>query len=325
MRYLAARLLRALLLLVGVSLLCFLFTQMAPGSFFDEMRLNPQVSPETIASLRTQYGLDQPLPVRYARWSMSVIHGDFGYSIAYNAPVAPLLWTRARHTLLLTFTATLLTWIIGVPIGVYTASSRGRPLDRVVGIANSFLISVPEIVIALALLAIAVRWRVVPVGGMMSLAADDLSAWGKLRDLMAHMLLPTLILLLGGIPVVERHIRASVAEALQTSYVQAARGLGIGRARILFRHALPLAANPAITLFGLSLAGLLGGSLLVETITGWPGLGPLILEATFSRDLYVVIGAVMLSAAFLVAGNLVADLLLLICDPRIHAGEPDAG
>ena len=324
MKYFASRLLRAFLLLVGVSALCFLFMQMAPGSFFDEMRLNPQISPETIAVLRSHFGLDRPLLLRYGRWITSVLHGDFGYSISYNLPVAPLLWSRAKHTLLLTSIATLLIWAIGVPMGIFTASTRGRWLDKVIGTANSFLLSVPEIVLALALLAVAVRWRVAPVGGMNSLGFEELSAWEKVRDLGLHILLPVSILVLGGIPIVERHIRAGVIEALETPYLQYARGLGIGNIRLLFLHALPLAANPAISLFGLSLAGLLGGSLLVEVVTGWPGLGPLILEATLSRDLYVVVGAIMLSATFLLAGNLIADLLLIATDPRIRAGEPDA-
>ncbi len=324
MKYAAQRLLRAMLLLLGVSVLCFLFTEMAPGSFFDEMRLNPQISPETIANLRLQYGLDQPLPVRYGRWIKSVAHGDFGYSVAYNAPVAPLLWTRAKSTLLLTSTATLLTWLIGVPLGVWTASLRGKLLDRVIGTGSSLLISVPEIVIAVALLAAVVHWRVVPVGGMMSLGFEELSAGDKLRDVFLHLLLPASILVLGSIAVVERHVRASVLEVLGAPYIQAARGLGVGRTRLLFRHVLPVAANPAISLFGFSLAGLLGGSLLVEVVTGWPGLGPLVLDATLSRDLYLVIGAVMLSAAFMVAGNFVADMLLLASDPRIRAGDADA-
>jgi peptide/nickel transport system permease protein len=324
MRYLLARLLRALLLLLGVSALCFLFTQLAPGSFFDEMRLNPQISPETLARLQSRYGLNQPLPVRYARWLMSALHGDFGYSIAYNLPAAPLLWARAEHTLALTSIATLLTWMIAVPIGIYTANAYGRPLDKFVGTASSLLVSVPEIVLALALLAIAVHWRVVPVGGMVSPGFNELSPWEKLRNLSLHMLLPVAILVLGGIPVVERHIRTGVLHALESPCIRFARGLGISKTRLLFRHALPLAANPAISLFGLSLAGLLGGSLLVEVITGWPGLGPLIVEATLSRDVYVVIGAIMLSSVFLLAANLVADLLLVAADPRIRAGEPDA-
>jgi peptide/nickel transport system permease protein len=324
MKYLAQRLLRAVLLLWGVSVLCFLFTEIAPGSFFDEMRLNPQISPETIATLRTHYGLDQPLAIRYARWTASLMHGDLGYSLAYNVPVAPLLLARARNTLLLTTAAMLLTWLIGLPLGVWTANSRGKLFDKFVGTGSSFLISVPEIVIAIVLLALAVRSRAVPVGGMMSLGADELAGWERARDVVIHMLLPVSILVLSGVAIVERHVRASVVEVLDAPCVQAARGLGIGKSRLLFRHVLPLAANPAISLFGFSLAGLLGGSLLVEVVAGWPGLGPLILEATLSRDLYVVIGAVMFSAVFMIAGNLVSDLLLLACDPRIRTGEANA-
>lgn len=324
MTYVLQRVLRSLLMLVGVSVLCFLFTEMAPGSFFDEMRLNPQISPDTIATLRAQYGLDRPLSVRYSRWMIAALHGDLGYSIAYNAPVAPLLWARAKNTLLLTITATLLTWLFGVPLGLWTASSRGKIPDKIVTSTSSLLLSMPEIVIVIALLALAVRWRLVPVGGMVSLGFDDLSTWGKLHDIAMHMVLPVGVLVLGGIAVIERHVRASVLEVLDAPYIQAARGLGIGRTRLLFRHVLPIAANPAISLFGFSLAALLGGSLVVEVVTGWPGLGPLILDATMSRDLYVVIGAVMFSAVFMIAGNLVADLLLVAADPRIRAGEADA-
>jgi len=324
MIYLLQRLLRSVLLLLGVSLLCFLFTEMAPGSFFDEMRLNPQITPETIATLRAQYGLDRPLVIRYSRWMASAVRGDLGYSIAYNAPVAPLLRTRSKNTLLLTLTATLLTWVIGLPLGLLTASMRGKLVDRLATSASSFLLSVPEIVLAVGLLALAVRWRVVPVGGMMSLGFEDLSGWEKVRDIAVHMLLPVSILVLAGVAVVERHIRASVLEVLDTTYIQAARGLGIGRVRLLFRHVLPVAANPAISLFGFSITALLGSSLVVEVVTGWPGLGPLILDATMSRDLYVVIGAALFSAVFMIAGNLMADLMLLASDPRIRAGEPNA-
>jgi peptide/nickel transport system permease protein len=225
---------------------------------------------------------------------------------------------------LLTGTATFLIWLIAVPLGVLTAASPGTWLDRVVAVGSSILISIPEIVIAIALLALAVRTRIVPVGGMRSLDFQELSTWGQFQDVIQRMVLPTLVLVLASIAVVERHVRASVLEVLQAPYIQAARGLGISRTRLLFRHVLPVAANPAISLFGFSLAGLLSGSLLVEAVTGWPGLGPLILEATFARDLYLVIGGVMLSAVFMIAGNFVADLLLFASDPRIRAGESDA-
>jgi peptide/nickel transport system permease protein len=322
--YIGRRLLRAVLLLVGVSALCFLFTELAPGSFFDEMRLDPRVSPETISALRSRYGLDQPLPVRYGRWVKSAARGDLGYSIAYNMPVAPLLWSRAKNTLLLTTTALLLTWMISVPLGVWTANRRDGLLDKTITLATSFLVSVPELVIALALLAIAVRWRILRVGGMMSADFDGFSAWGKLQDVLLHLALPAFILVLCETAIIVRHVRASVLEVLGAPYIQAARGFGASRVRLLFRHVLPVAANPAVSLLGFSLAGLLSGSLMVEVVCGWPGLGPLILEATLSRDLYLVIGGVMFSALFMVGGNLFADAMLLALDPRIRREGADA-
>lgn len=324
MNYLGRKLIRTVLLLVGVSVLCFLFTEMAPGSFFDEMRLNPQISPETIATLRSHYGLDQPLIVRYGRWVKSALHADLGYSIAYNVPVSPLLWTRAKNTLLLSATSMLLTWLVAVPLGVWTAARRGKVLDKTTSIAGSLLIAIPEVVIAVALLALAVRWRVLPIGGMRSEDLDALPLWLRIKDIAVHMLLPIIVLTLVDSALVVRHVRASMLEILEAPFVQAARGFGISRTRVLFRHVFPAAANPAISLFGLSLAGLLSGSLLVEVICGWPGLGPLILDATLSRDFYLVVGGIMVSTIFMLGGNLIADIVLTVVDPRIRTGAPDA-
>jgi peptide/nickel transport system permease protein len=322
--YIGRRLVRAVLLLIGVSALCFLFAEMAPGTFFDEMRLDPRISPETIAALRSHYGLDQPLIVRYGHWMKAALHADLGYSIAYNVPVAPLLWSRAKNTLLLTTTALLLTWLISIPLGVWAANRRGGLLDRAVTLVSSFLVSVPEIVLAVGLLAVVVRWRMLPVGGMMSADFEDLSTWAKLQDILLHLALPALILVLSETAVIVRHVRASVLEVLGAPYVQAARGFGTRPPRLLFRQVLPVAANPAISLFGFSLAGLLSGSLMVEVVCGWPGLGPLILEATLSRDLYLVIGGIMFSALFMIGGNLIADFMLLASDPRIRAEGSNA-
>jgi len=318
LRYLGRRFVRAILLLIALSFLCFLFTEMAPGSFFDEMRLNPQISPETIAALRSHYGLDQPLIVRYGRWMRSALRADLGYSIAYNSPVTPLLWSRAKNTVLLAGTALLLTWIFGVPLGVWTAARRGGFLDRTVSFACSFLLSVPELIIAIGLLAIAVRWHLLRVGGMMSADFESFSPWARVQDILVHLALPVSILVLSEIPIILRHVRTSVLAELGAPHVQAARALGIGQVRLLFRHVLPVAANPAISLLGFSLAGLLSGSLIVEVVCGWPGLGPLLLEAALSRDLYLVIGGILFSSLFMAGGYLVADLLLLAIDPRIR-------
>jgi peptide/nickel transport system permease protein len=319
--YLERRVIHGMLLLVGVSVLCFAFGALAPGNFFDEMKLNPQISPATVAALRSQYGIDQPLPLRYGRWVRSVIRGEWGYSFAYNCPVRSLLMVRARNTLLLTTLATLLTWLIAIPLGVWTANRRGRWDDRMGMAGSALLLAVPELVIAMLLLYWVVRTHGLPVGGMVSVGFDGLGKQAKLIDLALHLVIPTTTLVLASLPLLVRHIRASVIDVLQAPFVQAARAHGIGRARLLFRYALPAAANPLSSLFGLSVGALLSGSLLAEVITGWPGLGPLLLEAATARDIYVVVGAVMASAFFMIAGSILADILLVVADPRIRLGS----
>jgi len=317
MRYLERRLVHSVLLLVGVSLSCFLLTGLAPGSFFDEMKLNPQISPGTVAALRSEYGLDQPLPWRYGRWMKSVLRGEWGYSFAYNSPVKNLLVVRACNTLLLTSLAMIVAWLLAVPLGVWIANRSGRWQDRVSMAGTSLLFAVPELVLALGLLYLVVRTHVLPAGGMTSAEFERLGLWAKIRDLAAHLVVPTTVLVLGSLPILIRHVRGSMIEVLQAPFVQAARAHGIGRTRLLFRYALPAAANPLISLFGLSVAGLLSGSLLVEVITGWPGLGPLLLEASMSRDFYLVTGVVMASTFFMVIGSLLADVMLVVVDPRV--------
>jgi peptide/nickel transport system permease protein len=298
--------------------LCFLFSDLAPGSFFDEMKLNPQISAETVAALRAQYGLDRSLPVRYGRWVKSVARGNWGYSFAYNAPVRSLLVVRARNTLLLTASATLLAWMIAIPLGVWIASRNGEWGDRLTMAGTSFFLAVPELVVALGLLYWVVRTHALPAGGMTSVNFDELGSWAKLADLALHLMVPVTILVLASLPILLRHIRTSMVEVLQSPFIQAARGHGIGRTRVLFHYALPAAANPLISLFGLSVAGLLSGSLLVEVIMGWPGLGPLLLEASVSRDIYVVVGAVMASTLFMITGSFLADVMLVVVDPRVR-------
>jgi len=322
MRYFLRRLMQATFLLIGVSILTFLFSTLAPGNYFDEMRLNPQISPETVAALRAQYQLDRPLPVRYGRWVNSLMHGEMGFSFAYNSPVAPLLWVRARNTLLLTVTATLIAWILALPLGIWGATTLGRLPDRALSGATAVLLVIPDLVLALGLLILAVRSGWFPTGGMFSVAFDGLSTVQKFRDLAWHMVLPVLVLVLSALPILVRHVRAAVAEVLDAPFLRAAASHGIPRKTLVYRYALRAAANPLISLFGFSVGSLLSGSLLVEVVMGWPGLGPLLLEAILARDLYVVIGGVLCSTVFLVAGNFFADVLIYWADPRIRNAEP---
>jgi peptide/nickel transport system permease protein len=318
-RFLARRFAHALLLLLAISFLSFALLQLTPGDFFDGLRLNPEISRQTIDGLRTQYGLDRPWPVRYEHWVLSILRGQLGFSLAYKSAVAPLLRERARNTLLLTGTATLLAWLCAVPIGIWSATTKGRWPDRVFGVATSALLTIPDLLLFLVLLLFAVRTGWFPSGGMVSPSADpSASVWAQLRDIAAHLALPAFGLALVSIPALVRHIRSSMIDVLAAPFIRAARAHGISRRRILFRHALPVAANPLISLFGMSVATMLSTSALIEVVLSWPGLGPLLLESVLSRDVYAVAGTVMAASVFLIGGSLVADLLLFATDPRIR-------
>jgi peptide/nickel transport system permease protein len=321
MRYFSRRLAHGLFVLAGVSVLSFVLIALAPGDFLNEMRLDPRMPPETVAALRDRYGLDRPLPLQYLHWLQSVRHGELGYSFAYNSPVASLLWPRARNTLLLTVPATTIAWLIAVPLGAWSASQRGRWADRAFAVVTTALLLVPELLLALLLLLFAARTGYFPVGGMTSPRVAELGTWEKLRDLVVHLVLPASALILLMLPLLVRHVRASLIDVLSTPFIQAARARGVPRRRLLFRDALRAAANPLFSLLGLSIAGLLSMSLVVEAVMSWPGLGPLLLEAIAARDLHVVIGAVMCSTLLLLAGNLLADVLLYLADPRLRADQ----
>jgi peptide/nickel transport system permease protein len=321
-RFLVQRALRAAFVLLGVSVLAFILLDLAPGEYFQEMRLNPQIAPETLAALRSEYGLDQPLPLRYARWVRSVSRGELGYSFAYNRPVWPLLKTRIANTLILTITALVAAWLIAIPLGVWIAFRAGHWEDRVSGFGSAFLLATPEILIALGLVALALRSGWLPTGGMHAPGLSEAEGPGRVKDLALHLILPSLALVAGALPILLRHVRAAMLEVLGAPFIRAARGHGIPRLRLLFRHALPAAANPLISLFGLSVGVLVGGSLVVEVVMGWPGVGPLLLQAILERDPQVVVAVVLFSTLFLISGSVLADVLLYVADPRIRGSEP---
>jgi peptide/nickel transport system permease protein len=318
MKRLARRALQSVLLLIAVSALSFVFADLAPGDYFSELRLDPRVSAETLAGLRAHARLGRPLPVRYADWAASAARGDFGYSLAYGGPVAPLLWERARATLLLTGTATVFAWLLAIPLGIWAAARRGTWREGVWNAVCSFLLSVPDLLWAILFLAFAVATGALPAGGMTSPEFESMSAGARISDLARHLALPAAALALSLLPVLARHARAAMLEAMDASFALAARAQGIPRRRLLFRHLLPAAMNPLISLFGYSLGTLLSASLLVEVVMGWPGVGPFFLDAIMARDFAVVAAVVTISTAFLMAGNLLADLMLYRADPRIR-------
>src|SRR5580704_6141803 len=227
MKYFARRLFHATLLLLAVSIFSFAILQLTPGDFFAPMGLNPQISSRTIAGLRSQYGLDRPLPVRYRHWLQDVLKGDLGRSFAYNSPVTPLLAVRARNTLLLTGTAMLLAWLIATPLGIWSAVHRGKWGDRAAGVMTSGLLAVPDLVSFLVLLLVAVRTGWFPAGGMVSSSFGALSRWNQMKVLGGHLFLPALGLAIATLPTMLRHVRSAMIEVLEAPFIQAARAHGI--------------------------------------------------------------------------------------------------
>jgi len=318
MKYVGRRLLHSVFLLVGVSLLSFALADMAPGDFYSALRSDPRVSSQTVEAMRHRVGAGRPFLARYGEWVASSLHGDFGYSLAFNGPVGPLLWPRLRATLLLTATATLLAWALALPLGIWQATQHGAWRGRVVQFLVTILLAVPDLLLALGALVLAVETGAFPLGGIVSRGFPAMSTTQQMGDVARHMVLPVSVLALGMLPVLARHARAAMVETMDAPFALSARANGIPRGRLLFRHLLPAALHPLITLLGLSLGTLLSASLLIEVVMGWPGLGPFFLEAVNARDFGVVLAVVMLSTTLLVFGNLAADLLLYRADPRIR-------
>jgi peptide/nickel transport system permease protein len=318
MKFLARRVLHSIIILLTISFFSFLLLEWAPGDYFDAMRMNPRVSAQTVDALRAEHGMNRSFPVRYAAWMRSLVTGEMGISFAYGTPVGPLLWPRARNTLLLTGSSMIFAWLLAVPLGIWSATRKDGWPDRVFSFGTSALLVIPDLLLFLLLLLLVARTGWFPAGGMVSSNFDDLSLGQKAADVALHFALPALGLAAVSLPLLLRHVRAAVIEVLDSPFIRAARGHGIPRARLLWRYALPAASNTLISLFGLSIATMLSASLIVEVVLSWPGLGPLMIQAILARDANVVIGVVMLSSVFLVAGNLIADVLLFASDPRIR-------
>ena len=317
-RFIVKRLLVSIPLLLGVTFLIFLFIQLAPGDFLDTLRLNPQISPETVELYSEKFHLDKPLVVQYLMWLKNVFRGDFGYSFAYKAPVVEVISSRALNTFILSLSALIFTWLFVIPLGVIAALKKNRFTDRFISLFSYMGISTPIFFLAFILLYLATFTGWLPLGGMRSVRFAEFSFWGKILDVGKHLILPTIVLSVGSVCSLQRIMRANLLEVLGSHYILGAKARGIPNKKILYVHGLKNALNPMITIFGYQLSGLLSGAAFVEIILGWPGLGVVMLEAVRSQDIYLVLGATVMGGVLLVLGNLAADILLRFVDPRIR-------
>lgn len=307
-------------MLFAVSLCAFGLAELAPGDPFTAERLDSTFSEAAFERLRQRAGLEDPLPQRYGRWLLSVAHGELGLSVVHGRPVADLLLPRLGATLTLTLLASATAWLLALGAGAWSARWPGGLVDRACTATISALQATPELLLALLAAALALRLGL-PVSGMASLDAESLGVVARLGDRLRHLLMPAAVLTLAGLPPLLRHSRDSIEAAFRSPHVLAARARGLAGRRLFFGYVLPLAANPLISLFGVSFGALVSGSLVVEVVLGWPGVGPLMLEAVLARDLHLIVAGTLCAAAFLLAGNTVADLALYRLDPRLAEAE----
>jgi peptide/nickel transport system permease protein len=316
--YLSRRLLQALLLIWGVLTLTFFLAHLSPGDPMDRY-LSPRIPPETVALIRQQFGLDQPLHVQYFKWLRQWLQADWGYSLTQHRPVAKVLAEAIPATLQLTIPVLLLNFVLGISLGALAAFYRNRWPDRL--LSNSALAAycMPSFWLGLLLILVfAVKLEWLPNSQASSLFAENMDALTALKDRLRHLLLPMLTLALPAAAATARYVRENLIAVLESNFIRLARAKGLSPWQLVIRHALPHALLPLISLLGLSLPFLFGGAFLTEIIFAWPGMGRVTLEAIFSRDYPVVLAATGLSAIMVIAGNFIADVLYRFADPRIR-------
>ena len=321
--YILKRLLQAALTLLLASALCFAIVELAPGNYLDNLKQDPQITPERIAELTQQFGLDKPAIVQYFLWLKRVItRFDFGQSFVYFRSVSSLLVERIPATLLLAISSIIVTWAIAIPLGILSAVKQNSRIDQVLRVLSYFGQGFPSFITALIFLIIAQFLSpLFPVGGMTSINHAELSILGKIIDIAWHMVLPTIALSITSFAGLQRLTRGQLLDVLRQDYIQTARAKGLPENKVIYVHALRNAINPLITLLGFEFASLLGGSFIAEFFFNWPGLGRLTLQAVQAQDKYLVMASLMMGAAMLIIGNLLADLLLKAVDPKIKLAD----
>ncbi len=319
--YILKRIFQMIPLVIGITFISFIIIQLAPGDYLDKLKMNPQISPETLKELEKAYGLDQPLLVQYIKWLLNALTFDLGYSFSYHVPVLELIKERVGNTLFLSITSAILAWGLAVPLGIWAALRPNTVIDRFIQLFSFTFMSIPNFFLAFLMLFFAVKTGLFPTGGATSPEYEHLSLTGKILDRLWHVSLPAIVLAVGSLAGLVRLVRSAMIEALNSEYVLFARAKGLPEKEVVFKHALRNALNPFITLLGFEIASLLSGAALVEIIVNWPGMGMLMLDAVLSQDLYLVMGGLYIGAIMLIIGNLVADILLAKLDPRVRQRE----
>ena len=320
-RYFVRRLIAMIPLVLGITLVTFVLATSVPGSPVSRLEFNPNASPADVARIKDQLGLNQPMQVRYLQWLSHVLRGDLGLSLITYRPVSTTILEKMPATLLLTGTALLLSLLISIPIGIYSASRRNSWFDRLATITMTGGIAVPTFWLGMMTIVLfSVKFRqwglpAFPSGGMYSLHGG-----GGFGDRLAHLALPAIVLAFVQTAIWTSYVRTQMIEVLQQDYIRVATAKGLSNLRVVTGHALRNAMLPLVTLLGLDIPALFSGAVVVETIFSWNGVGRLIIDSTMKRDYTVVMGTVLVISMITLLGNLVADLLYTMIDPRLRRG-----
>ncbi|MDD3149858.1 MAG: ABC transporter permease [Candidatus Gastranaerophilales bacterium] len=314
--YILKRILQAIPLLFIVSLISFFIIRLSPVDPLAELKLNPAISPQTLQAEKERLGLDLPIYQQYFKWASNALQGNLGISTS-GEKVSTRLIERIPNTLLLTFITIILTWIVGIPLGTYAALNWRKPVDRTLTMLTSAGMAIPSFFFALLLLIFAVKTGLFPAGGLTSPGFERLGVFGKIFDIAHHLFLPVVVLFTISLAGLQRQMRGNLLDVLETDYIKLARAKGLPENKVIYKHALRNAINPMVTLLGFEFASLLSGAALTEYVFQYPGLGRLILEAVMKSDINLVMASLMIGAIMLVLGNLIADILLKLVDPRV--------
>lgn len=305
-----------LITLVGISIISWVIITQAPGSPI-ALTLDPKVSPKIIEQMEKNYDLDKPIYQQYFLWLKRLFTGNL-YSFKDGRPVMRKIGERIWNTLLLNLVAMLIIFSLAIPLGVFSARRQYSFLDNL-GTLGAYLgISIPSFWLAYLLILATVKLFGYPVLGMRSFVTEDFSTMEVVLDRLWHLMLPSIILAIGGIAALSRYTRSSMLEVVRQDYVRTARAKGLPEEKVYYKHALRNALLPIITLFGFLIPGLIGGSIIMETVFAWPGIGRLAYQAVLARDYPVVMTINTITAVLVLIGNFMADILYGIADPRIR-------
>ena len=314
--YLIRRLLYTLITLFGISVISWVIITQAPGSPI-ALTLDPKVSPKIIEQMEKNYDLDKPVTQQYFLWLKRLFTGNL-YSFKDGRPVLDKIGERIWNTLLLNLIAVLIIFSLAIPLGIFSAKRQYTFMDNL-GTFGAYLgISIPSFWLAYLLILGTVKLFGYPVLGMRSFVIEEFTGFESVMDRLWHLLLPSIILAIGGIAALSRYTRSSMLEVIRQDYIRTAKAKGLSEETVYYKHALRNALLPIITLFGFLIPGLIGGSIIMETVFAWPGIGRLAYQAVLSRDYPVVMTINTITAVLVLIGNFMADLLYGIADPRIR-------